>query len=244
MEDLAESLRVTFATTGSLSDPRRPERLCASGGTRRDTPGVLRAELDRVVFADDPKASVTTARNYLSMLVHATSDVVRSHVCVACAESEDPWWLPSPTNVGAFDERVSGSPTTIRSPHPGSSTPWSATTRTPKPGSTPSASTRRRARRKSGENRNIGRAAEATRQGAVVAQTLVTETKNALESACGLSRTDWRSYFVKRVIAPALDDFLDECEARAVGSRGLGALVASTGAGGRVRTARRPSRPP
>ena len=233
VEDLAESLRVTFATTGSLSDPRRPERLCACAAELAETtPGVLRAELDRVVFADDPKASVTTARNYLSMLVHATSDVVRSHVCVACAESEDPWWLHVADQCRAFDERVSR-----LAYHDPESTPrlidalvcehahaeaWLDAERE-------HATSRAAKIWRESKHWTSARGDGDDVKAPYVAQTLVTETKNALESACGLSRTDWRSYFVKRVIAPALDDFLDECEARAVGSRGLGALVASTG---------------
>ena len=233
VEDLAESLRVTFATTGSLSDPRRPERLCACAVELAETtPGVLRAELDRVVFADDPKASVTTARNYLSMLVHATSDVVRSHVCVACAESEDPWWLHVADQCRAFDERVSR-----LAYHDPESTPrlldalvcdrahaeaWLDAERE-------HATSRAAKIWRESKHWTSARGDGDDVKAPYVAQTIVTETKNSLQSACGLSRTDWRSYFVKRVIAPALDDFLDECEARAVGSRGLGALVASTG---------------
>lgn len=233
VEDLAESLRVTFATMGSLSDPRRPERLCACAVELAETtPGVLRAELDRVVFADDPKASVTTARNYLSMLVHATSDVVRSHVCVACAESEDPWWLHVADQCRAFDERVSR-----LAYHDPESTPrlidalvcdrahaeaWLDAERE-------HATSRAAKIWRESKHWTSARGDGDDVKAPYVAQTVVTETKNALESACGLSRADWRSYFVKRVIAPALDDFLDECEARAVGLRGLGALVASTG---------------
>jgi hypothetical protein len=112
VEDLAEAIRVTFATNGSLSDPRKPERMfaCAKELTQR-TPALLRAELDRVVFVDEPKIAVSTTRHYLSLLIHAVCDVIRTHVCVACAESDDePWWLHVADECRAFDEEMSKNP--------------------------------------------------------------------------------------------------------------------------------------
>ena len=234
VEDLAEALRVTFATRGSLSDPRKPERLfaCAKELTIK-TPMLVRAELDRAVFVDEPKIAVATTRHYLSLLLHAVSDVIRTHVCVACAASEEPWWLHVADECRAFDDHVSRNP-------------YADVEETPKVLDAlvceqahaeawldaECEHARVRASKSWNEAKNWAASAgdgDVEYKAPYVAQVVVEETKNAFESAKGLSRADWRLYFVNRVAIPVLDEFIDECECRAVGSKGLGSLVAATG---------------
>ena len=234
VEDLAEALRVTFATRGSLSDPRKPERLfaCAKELTIK-TPMLVRAELDRAVFVDEPKIAVATTRHYLSLLLHAVSDVIRTHVCVACAASEEPWWLHVADECRAFDDHVSRNP-------------YADVEETPKVLDAlvceqahaeawldaECEHAKARASKSWNEAKNWAASAgdgDVEYKAPYVAQVVVEETQNAFESAKGLSRADWRLYFVNRVAIPVLDEFLDECESRAVGSKGLGSLVAATG---------------
>ena len=232
-EDLTEALRRTFATTGSLSDPRKPERLFACAKELIDkTPAIVRAELDRSVFADDPKGAVATARHYLSLLVHSVSDILQTHVCVACASSDDPWWLHLADECRAFDDHVSKSPYATFEETPktldalvlerANAEAWLDAERE---------HVTSRASKSWADARNwvIKSCSDADVRAPRVAHDVVTELKSALECSRGLSRPDWRLYFVNRVITPLLEDFWEECESRAVGSKGLGSLVASTG---------------
>ena len=236
VEDLAEAIRVTFATNGSLSDPRKPERMfaCAKELTQR-TPALLRAELDRVVFVDEPKIAVSTTRHYLSLLIHAVCDVIRTHVCVACAESDDePWWLHVADECRAFDEEMSKNPYSTKPETPRAldalvrhrayADAWMECERE-------HALSRAAKAWSDGKNwtRNSGDDGDLEFKVPNIAEIVAVEFKNILESAVGLSRNDWRLYFVNVVAVPLLDAFLDVCESRTVGAKGLGSLVAATG---------------
>lgn len=232
VEDLAEELRETFATTGPLSDPRKPGRLFACAKELVDqTPSIVRTELVRVVFVEDPKTAVAITRRYLSLLVHAVSEVIQTHVCVACASSDQPWWLHVADECRMFDNHIL-------------STPYAKIDETPKildalvhehahakawMDAECELATSRASKSWSDAKCWLVKIGDSKNRTPRVAHDVVQEVKNAFESSKGLSRSDWRLYFVDRVATPLLEEFREECESRAVGSKGLGSLVASTG---------------
>jgi RAD50-interacting protein 1 len=228
---------VPSTTSSALKDPRRPERLfaCAKELTTQ-TPSAVRAELERVVFVDSPKSAVRVTRNYLSHLVHAVAEVVRTHICVACAASEDPWWLHVADECKSLDDAVS------KNAYATSDTPRTLDALLHNQAHAEAwmgiefeHALERSSAAWRAEKRWTRRVSALIDDGDVefkapsVAEVILGEIRNAIDGAQGLSRVDWRLYFIKRVAAPVLDDFLDACERRAVGTRGLGSLVASSG---------------